>query len=290
MRQAFVALMIAGLTLGSTLVSTVRLKADPTDVSQHSHHPYANVEILIGGTPQPQYAHQGRWYVEAIKGREYEIRLRNPYTVRVAVALSVDGLNTIDAQRTAASRARKWVLGPHETITISGWQVSSTHARKFEFTTEEKSYAQALGKAANLGVISAAFFRERIPVNTGIAEPYRDSNPPSADARRAPQSGAPSSGPSPWLAGEAMSESAQTRKDQEYAATGMGDRTGHAVTLVRLDLENTPAQTINIRYEYHDQLVRLGILPPRTHVDPLDPLGRRERSRGFEAGFSPEIR
>jgi hypothetical protein len=71
--------------------------------------------------------------------------------------------------------------------------------------------------------------------------------------------------------------------DDEYAATGMGRRTGHVVQQVWLDLEPTPAQTVNIRYEFRSQLVRLGILPtPSTH-----PLDRRERARGFEAEFAP---
>jgi hypothetical protein len=55
------------------------------------------------------------WYIEALKSREYAIQLRNPFGVRVAVALSVDGLNTIDARQTSAADARKWVLDPYET-------------------------------------------------------------------------------------------------------------------------------------------------------------------------------
>lgn len=282
MRQLFVRLAIASLTIAAVTYTTF------------AQHDRAEVEILINATPQPRYGHQGRWYVEAIKGREYEIRLRNPYPVRVAVALSVDGLNTIDAQRTSASQARKWVLGPYETVTISGWQVSRTHARKFEFTTEEKSYAQALGKADDLGVISAVLFRERAAARAtqlergaDQAERFRQSNEASAEARTAPQSGAVPDALAASPAGEAMSGSVQTRKaEQEYAATGMGDRTGHTVTFVNMNLENTPAQTINIRYEYRDQLVRLGVLPRQV---PFDPLARRERSRGFEAGFSPEV-
>ena len=65
----------------------------------------------------------------------------------------------------------------------------------------------------------------------------------------------------------------------------MGRRTGHAVTQVWLDLEDAPAQTVNIRYEFRPQLVRLGILPPAPTADPLQ---RRERARGFEPGFCPE--
>jgi hypothetical protein len=217
-------------------------------------HPAGEVDILVDGTPRQRYAHNGRWYVEALKGREYAIRLRNPYGVRVAVALSVDGLNTIDARETTAAGARKWVLGPYETVTISGWQTSRTEARRFEFTTEEKSYGHALGRTDNLGVISAVFFRER--QQTFIAE----EREPSSRTQ-----------PSP------AAESARQSKD-EYAATGMGRRTGHAVTQVWMDLEDAPAQTIDIRYEFRPQLVRLGIVPSSPVIDPLQ---RREGARGF---------
>jgi hypothetical protein len=71
----------------------------------------------------------------------------------------------------------------------------------------------------------------------------------------------------------------------EYAATGMGRPTGHAVTQVWLDLEDTPTHTVNIRYEFRPQLVTLGILPPTRATDPLQ---RREHAHGFEPGFSPE--
>ena len=224
-----------------------------------------NVEILIDGVAQRSYTHNGRLYVEALKGKEYAIRLHNPYPVRVAVALSVDGLNTIDARRTSAAEARKWVLGAHETVTISGWQISQAQARRFEFTTEAKSYAQALGKTGNLGVITAVFFKERV-------------------AKVTRQEGAPAPGSQ-----ESADASSARTLSNEYAATGMGQRTDHAVTTVWLDLESKPAQTVNIRYEYHDQLVRLGIHARRHEHTKVDPMDRRERARGFEGGFAPEI-
>ena len=241
-----------------------------TGSSAHSAPPLAtpNVEILVNGVPQTRYAHEGRWYVEALKGREYAIRLRNPYPVRVAVALAVDGLNTIDARETSAKGARKWVLGPYETVTISGWQTSASHARAFEFTTEERSYGQALGKTANLGIISAAFFRERMPAYA-LRQDRQESKAEAAPA-------AP-----PAAAERSQSKAAA----DEYAATGMGRSRNHAVEQVWLDLEDAPAATVNIRYEFRPQLARLGILPaPR-----VDPLSRRERARGFEGGFAPEI-
>lgn len=271
-------------TFASLVVAGLALSAGPYAVTsaQSARHQTGEVEVLVNGTPQRRYAHEGRWYVEAVKGREYAVRVRNPFPVRAGVALSVDGLNTIDAGHTDAADARKWVLGPYETITISGWQISRTDARRFEFTTEAQSYGEALGKTANLGVISAVFFKER------VSTIVRESSNQGID-RRAPA--APSAAPA---AGQSVGDVASTQReakareakaDVEYAATGMGRRTGHAVTEVWLDLEDTPAQTVNIRYEYRSQLVRLGILPAAPIADPLQ---RRERARGFEPGFSPE--
>jgi len=250
--------------LACVVAACLGLAADAPGVVASTYEPVPNVEILVGGTPQRQYAHHGRSYLEALKGREYAIQLRNPYGVRVAVALSVDGLNTIDARQTSAGDARKWVIDPYQTITIRGWQTSRTEARRFEFTTEEQSYGQALGKTANFGVITAAFFKERVPDVLPLQESERrQAVPPSASR---------------------PSDAQARRANEDYAATGMGRRTDHAVTQVYLDLESAPVHTVNIRYEFRPQLVRLGILPASPSTDPLD---RRERARGFEPGFAP---
>jgi len=270
MNNRFACLIAAGLALATAPHSVM----SASDV----RHSVGDVEILVDGAPQARYAHNGRWYVEARKGREYAIRLRNPYGVRVAVALSVDGLNTIDARESTAADARKWVLGPYETVTISGWQTSRLEARRFEFTTEARSYGQALGKTANLGVISAVFFKERVPLSL-----LRSDSSSDVAGRQAP---APeSSSPANQAAAAPALAGTDKKARDEYAATGMGRRTVHAVTQVWLDLEDVPAQTVNIRYEFHPQLVKLGILPPAPTADPLQ---RREHAHGFEPGFSPE--
>ncbi len=235
------------------------------------------VEILASNSPLRRYTHAGRVYVEAVKGAPYAIRIRNPYGVRVAVALSVDGLNTIDARQTTATDARKWVLEPYQTVTIRGWQTSRTEARTFEFTSEERSYGAALGKTANLGIISAVFFREKVtppaPVTDGALERGRAIPTP---APTAPMGTAQDNN------AHRASPRAERKETSELAATGMGTRTEHVVTQVWLDLEEQPAHAVNIRYEYRAQLVTLGVLPAR-----IDPLVRRERARGFEPGFAP---
>jgi hypothetical protein len=261
------------ITTGFVLAACTRAVTSALPESR----PAGNIDIVVDGSAQPLYAHDGRWYVEARKGREYAIRLHNPYPVRVAVALSVDGLNTIDARETTASDARKWVVAPFQTITISGWQTSLLEARRFEFTTEAGSYGQALGKTANLGVISAVFFKERVRTFPLGAE--------KEDARPAPQARSSAPAAAPAEQGAPAAAGGERKTDNDYAATGMGRRTDHAVTQVFLDLEDAPVQTVDIRYEFHPQLVKLGILPAAPTSDPLQ---RREHAHGFAPAFCPE--
>jgi hypothetical protein len=239
------------------------------------------LEVLVGGRALPQHPFRGARYVEARAGREYSLRLRNPLPVRVAVALSVDGLNTIDARHGDARTARKWVLGPYETVTIEGWQTSVSDARRFYFTTESNSYATWLGEPANQGVISAVFYRERPARITPLTAPAPGE--PARDRRESPN--APAGATSRSSGAPLGAQAAKGEGAEELAATGFGRTVEHAVRQVHLDLEDSPVATIDIRYEFREQLVRLGVLPPGPAPD--DPLDRRERARGFTDGFCP---
>ncbi len=54
--------------------------------------------------------------------------------------------------------AAKWIIDPYRSITINGWQTSNSTARRFFFTTENRSYAEWIGDTRNIGMISTAFF------------------------------------------------------------------------------------------------------------------------------------
>jgi hypothetical protein len=245
------------------------------------------VEVLVGGRPLAQYLARGRRYIEALKGTEYELRIRNPLGERVAVALSVDGMNTIDARRSSAWDASKWVIEPYQSITIRGWQMSSARARRFYFTSERDSYGAKIGQTANLGIISAVFFRERQSV-TVVPPPRR----PYEDGRDRTESSKESAPPS--SAGSSANSARQKRSDvypqpdDEAAATGIGRNVRNDVRWVNLNLDSRAAGEVSIRYEYRDALVRLGIMP-RPYPTYPDPVDRRERSTGFEdRRYSPE--
>lgn len=224
------------------------------------------VTVLLDDSPRPEYWHNGMTYIEAIRGASYTLRLTNPTPYRVAVALSVDGLNTIDARHTDARGAAKWVLGPYESTVIPGWQVDDRNARNFFFTGERRSYGAHLGETENLGVIEAVFYRERRP---RISE-YAPS------PRTAPQPGEAMNGAAPSAKAQK-----QDGLSDDYAATGMGRRERNEIEMVAIDLESTPAASIRIRYEFTPQLVKMGILPS------VSPMERRERAQGFSS-FCPE--
>ncbi|HZH33030.1 MAG TPA: hypothetical protein VEY11_19850 [Pyrinomonadaceae bacterium] len=250
------------------------------------------VEVLSGGHAREKYPARGRVYVEAVEGEEYALRLSNPLPVRVAVALSVDGLNTIDARRTTARDASKWVIPPHGSITIGGWQMSSTRARRFYFTDERNSYANRIGRASDMGVITAVFFRERhnraeilLPPRPVEAQPRGEDRDQSKRRTQSGDSPAAATAERGSASGRAMPAPGA---NDEYAATGIGRSVTNDVWSVEMDLEPHAAAEVTLRYEFRDALVRLGVLPPNYPPQP-HPLRRRERARGFEdRQFSPE--
>ena len=246
------------------------------------------VDVLVNGRSLDEYHARGRTYVEAIAGAEYEVRIRNPLPYRVAVALSVDGLNSIDARRTSAWNASKWVIEPYGTIHIGGWQMSSERARRFYFTTERDSYAAKLGQTSNLGLISAVFFREARPIPIPITPPPRPQPRHEEDgARDRRKAEAPTSSAEAQGAAKQRNDSIAPFPDDDYAATGIGRSVRNDVRWVNMDLDSRPAAEVTLRYEYYPTLVRLGILP-RQYERP-DSLRRREGATGFDdRRFSPE--
>jgi hypothetical protein len=285
-RLTFAALtfvVVAGATIlifgerGAASPMAVDVQSEKT-VTRRSPLPQGfSLEVLVNGQRLSEYSAKGRTYVEAQPNAEYELRIRNPLSQRVAVALSVDGLNTIDARHTSAWNASKWVIEPYQTITISGWQMSSVRARRFYFTTERDSYGAKLGQTANLGVISAVFFLERLPAITVVPPRpiYRDDQSTESRGRE----------PSPSAKSDTLRDKSgvvSPAPNDEYAATGIGRSVDNDVRWINMELESRPAAELNLRYEYYSALLRLGVVP-RPVPEP-DPLRRREDSRGF----SPE--
>jgi hypothetical protein len=186
----------------------------------------------------------GKQYREFVENRqnslkvrpneEYSIVVRNPLPVRVAVAVTIDGLNSIDGKRTTTRNAQKWMIAPNSSLTISGWQTSKETLRKFLFTEQSATFAQWRedkdGKrfTKNLGVIGVAWFWNSNELELALhppqPQPFVEEESRSAnfsDQAASKSAGAPSAAPS--------------RRAEAKAGTGMGRQEHNYVTEVVFD-------------------------------------------------------
>jgi hypothetical protein len=248
-----------------------------------------DVQVVVDGRALPQRGGRGERRVEAVLGREYELRLTNPLGERVAVAVSVDGLNVLDARHTSAWDASKWVIHPHDKLTLSGWQVGSERARRFYFTTENDAYATRIGRPAEFGVISAVFYRERRPYQEIVPHPHRLGQPERVESYGAKTDASPEvAARSPAGLDRGSSErrgAAALWRSPGRAATGIGNSVRSEVDEVHMELEPHPAAVVTLRYDYRPTL------PPRPIVVPgfaPEPHRGRWDAQREERRFAPE--
>ena len=230
-----------------------------------------SAQVVVCGSTATEYGRRGTTYVEARDGCEYAIHLTNNTSDRVAIHLSVDGLNTIDASQSSPSNGPRWVLEPWQSAVIPGWQTGSSSSRKFYFTTADGSYAEWIGDTSDAGQIRIVAYRERqsLPIyiepswdgtwrrgdsssSSGSSRGWDADGEASAE-KRSRSEAAPS-------ASDSLGGSWQTWRD-ERAATGIGRETGHSVRTTSFDAESTSFARITFRYGYHDQLVSWNVLP-----------------------------
>ena len=170
--------------------------------------------------------------------------------MRAAVAVSIDGLNTIDGKRSKPSKGAKWIIEPYSSITIDGWQTSISSLRRFVFTSQRRSYASWKEKrdrknyVKNLGVIGIAWFWN----SSELAEALRPSYSCIEDESRVDKcESAEGSGR------RAMKSRAPGAPAKRKAGTGMGRRQKNRVTRVRFDYDAgmyRSADVLKIFYEF----------------------------------------
>lgn len=139
------------------------------------------IQVLVGGVPLPEYEHNGKTYVAAPLGREFELRVITPYYERTEVVMSVDGLDVLTGED-AEPGNRGYVIS-RETYDCPGFRLDDDHVAHFEFLRPGRSYAALKGKRSNVGVIGAVFFsEERAPRFTMASRGASRGGLESADA------------------------------------------------------------------------------------------------------------
>ena len=109
--------MLNRLRIPALIVAAALVFSGLTNETDAASNGPLKMEILVNGMNLTEYNARGTTYIEAQKDAEYSIRLTNTEGTRLAVALAVDGRNTIDAKRTSASKASGCLLLCLRTIT-----------------------------------------------------------------------------------------------------------------------------------------------------------------------------
>jgi hypothetical protein len=190
----------------------------------------ANV-IKANGKKYKEFNEGNQLKLKVRPNEEYSIVVHNPLPVRAAVAVSIDGLNSIDGKRTSTRTARKWLIEPNSSLTVAGWQTSKQTLRKFLFTEQSEAFAQwreeKEGKpfTKNLGVIGIAWFWNSQELEMALRPPQpfvEESSKDKVASESAPSSARGAPAPA-------------AKKAESVAGTGMGRQQQNLVTSVAFE-------------------------------------------------------
>jgi len=120
-----------------------------------------NVNIIVNGSRCKQYSHQGKLFVEAKRGSEYVIEVKNSTWSRILAVCSVDGLDVLSG-KTATENGNGYVVSGFNSLKLDGFRVSNNTVAKFIFDYKDTSYAASKedGSERNVGVIGVRIFNE----------------------------------------------------------------------------------------------------------------------------------
>lgn len=199
-------------------------------------------------------------YIEATRGRNYSVQIRNRSSERIGVVVAVDGRNIISGDRSTLNPSeRMYVLGPYQQESYEGWRTGKNRVNRFYFTDEGDSYAGAWGDHSAMGVIAVAAFRENPPVQT-----FSQDESGTSDQRvlRRPSSSAESAAPSVGAAPRMKAE----------PGTGYGASEWSPSRKVEFDPERQPFAKFLLKYAWRETLCQKGVIdcgdtvrPPRSN-------------------------
>lgn len=119
------------------------------------------VDIIVNGNPCKKYTHEGRTYIEAKIGTEYEIKIHNSGFNRLLAVSSVDSLNVLTGEP-ASTEDSGYVINAYDSLRIKGFRYSDNNVAAFKFSSKEDSYAKSTGNGQNVGVIGVHLFGENV--------------------------------------------------------------------------------------------------------------------------------
>ncbi|MBI3039365.1 hypothetical protein HYY75_10020, partial [bacterium] len=208
---------------------------------------------------------QIRAFVEARKGERYSIRVRNNLSLSVGLVIAVDGRNIISGSKSyLRNNESMYLLRPGRVCTFEGWRSGEHFVNRFFFTENVESYAASWGDFSSIGVISIAVFPERRRVYEPRYLPFSQDKSERLDQAK-------ERSPSSELKGNGRCIEPEFPKKDSHPGTGYGEENYSPTTRVEFEPEPYPIERFCIKYEWPENLNKLGVFqPPSTRVLPHD--------------------
>jgi len=197
------------------------------------------------GRSLPVHWHEGRAWVVARPGNEYQVVLRNRRGEDLLAVMAVDGVNVVSGE-TANPQQGGYMLAPWRGLEVKGWRKSLERTAAFYFTPLPDSYAARTGRPDNVGVIGVALYqRKRVTPPVDIA-PISQSAPAAAERADA---------------GSAARAEAQAPAREAKLGTGHGRSEASPARTVEFErATSAPSETIAIYYDSYRNLVARGVI------------------------------
>jgi hypothetical protein len=189
-------------------------------------------------------AHVMKKYLEARKGENYGIIIRNKTPGRIGVVIAVDGRNIISGKQSDLRNTEDmYIVSSYEETRYDGWRTAQDTVNRFYFTDTADSYAQkTFNDSSSMGVIAVAVYREQASPRplSGMKMQKKEPAAPAAESK-------------------ARGNASGALRD-ESAGTGFGDEQYSPVTRIAFDPERLPIQKTLVKYEWREVLCRKGLL------------------------------
>ncbi len=182
-------------------------------------------------------------YLEAKKGENYVIRIRNNSPERLGVVIAVDGRNIITGSRSDLKRNEMmYIVNAYEHARYDGWRTSDNEVHRFYFTEPADSYSlRTFADSSAMGVIAVAVYRQKSRPKLRF-DMSRNEAAPAAPSKDSTARGKGKS------------------RASESAGTGFGNSRYSPVVQVEFEPERFPIQKTLVKYEWRETLCKKGIL------------------------------
>lgn len=239
-----------------------------SSISFAANHSVTVVVVDKKGEPFEEYYQQVRknqptithkYYLEAKKNKEYDIKITNYNNMRVGVVVAIDGRNVINGKQSwLKNNERMYIINSGDTLTIDGWRTGHNHVNSFYFTKPENSYAAAFDDTSAMGVIGVAVYPEMEHIVYDAPQAEMNAFAPNARGRAA------------------LSKS-------DSAGTGYGRQKYSPSSVVEFEPRSYASEKILFKYEWKKTLCDMGIAECGYVKEPK----HRNRIWDNEPGYAP---